>query len=100
MTFSILSLVFGAFVGGALGAVYLGLLWVAVRSLPQDRGGVVVFVGLGLARVALLLGALAAAAALGLRIEGIAAAVAGFIAVRLAATRWLGDTTPGGETWK
>lgn len=100
MTFSILSLVFGAFVGGALGAVYLGLLWVAVRSLPQDRGGVVVFVGLGLARVALLLGALAAAAALGLRIEGIAAAVAGFIAVRLAATRWLGDTTPGGATWK
>jgi F1F0 ATPase subunit 2 len=100
MTFSILSLVFGAFVGGALGAVYLGLLWVAVRSLPQDRGGIVVFVGLGLARVALLLGALAAAAALGLRIEGIAAAVAGFIAVRLAATRWLGDTTPGGAAWK
>jgi F1F0 ATPase subunit 2 len=100
MSPSILSLLAGALVGGALGAVYLGLLWVGVRSLPQDRGGILVFVGLGLARVALLLSALAVAAALGLRIEGIAAAVAGFIAVRLAATRWLGDTTPGDATWK
>lgn len=100
MTLSIASIVLGALAGGALGAVYLGLLWVAVRSLPQDRGGVLVFVGLGLARVALLLGALTAAAALGLRIEGIAGAVAGFVAVRLAATRWLGTTTAGGATWK
>ena len=100
MSLSILSLFLGALAGGGLGAVYLGLLWVAVRSLPQDRGGVLVFVGLGLARVALLLGALAAAATLGLRIEGIAAAVVGFLAVRLAATHWLGDPTPGGATWK
>lgn len=100
MTLSILSLFLGALAGGVLGAVYLGLLWVAVRSLPQDRGGVLVFVGLGLARVALLLGALAAAALLGLRIEGIVAAVAGFIAVRLAATRWLGIATHGGAPWK
>lgn len=100
MSLSILSLFLAALAGGALGAVYLGLLWVAVRSLPQDRGGILVFVALGLARVVLLVGALAAAAALGLRIEGIAAAVAGFIAVRLVATRWLGDTRPGGATWK
>jgi len=100
MTLSILSLFLAALAGGAVGAVYLGLLWVAVRSLPQDRGGVLVFISLGLARVALLLGALAAAAALGLRIEGIAAAVAGFIAVRLAATRWLGNPRPGGASWK
>jgi F1F0 ATPase subunit 2 len=100
MTVSMLSLVMGALVGAALGALYLVLLWVAVRSLPQDRGGVLVFVGLALARVALLLGALAVAAALGLRVEGIAAAVAGFVAVRLAATRWLGAEPRGGTTWK
>ncbi|SDJ38346.1 ATP synthase subunit I [Lutimaribacter saemankumensis] len=100
MTLSILSLFLAALAGGALGAVYLCLLWVAVRSLPQDRGGVLVFISLGLARLALLLGALAAAAALGLRIEGIAVAVAGFIAMRLAATRWLGTPTPGGAPWK
>lgn len=100
MTDTIMSLFIGALVGAALGAAYLGLLWVAVRSLPQDRSGVRVFVGLGLARVALLLGALAAAAALGLPIEGIAAAVVGFIAVRVAATRWLGNGTRGKATWK
>ncbi|MDU8946380.1 N-ATPase subunit AtpR [Ovoidimarina sediminis] len=100
MTLSVLSLVLGALAGGALGAVYLGLLWVAVRSLPQDRGGVLVFVGLGLARVALLLGALAATVAVGLPIEAVAAAVAGFIAVRFAATRWLGKARFGGATWK
>lgn len=100
MSISILSLLVGALVGGVLGAVYLGLLWLAVRSLPLDRGGALAFVALGLARVALLLGALATAAALGLRVEGIAAAVAGFIAMRFAATRWLGNATPGDAIWK
>jgi NhaP-type Na+/H+ or K+/H+ antiporter len=100
MSISILSLLVGVLMGGALGAMYLGLLWLAVRSLPQDRGGVFSFVLLGLARVALLFGALAAAAALGLRIEGIAAAVAGFIALRFAATRWLENAAPGDATWK
>lgn len=100
MSLSVLSLFLGALAGGVLGAVYLGLLWVAVRSLPRDRGGVLAFLGLGLARAALLLGALAVAGALGLRIEGIIAAVVGFTTVRLAATRRLGDTTPGVATWK
>lgn len=100
MTMSILSILLGALVGAALGAIYLGLLWVAVRSLPQDRRGLRVFVALGLARVALLIGALAAAAALGPPIEGIGGAVVGFIAVRFAATRRLGEATPGETTWK
>ncbi len=100
MTLSIISLLVGALVGGALGAIYLGLLWLAVRSLPQDRSGVLVFVGLGLARVALLLGALTAAAALGLPVEGIAAAVVGFVAVRFAATRLLAGAPPKETTWK
>ncbi|NNU80086.1 hypothetical protein HMH01_06510 [Halovulum dunhuangense] len=100
MTLSFLALPLSALGGAALGAVYLGLLWVAVRSLPQDRGGARVFVALGLARIALMLGALAAAAALGMAAGGLAAAVAGFIAVRFAATRWIGRTTPGDTTWK
>ncbi|MCF3974680.1 N-ATPase subunit AtpR [Paracoccus salsus] len=94
------SLLGGAAVGGALGAVYLGLLWMAVRSLPQDRRGMLTFVALGVARMALLIGALAAAAALGLRVEGIAAAVIGFVAARIAATRLVAGTEPGKPTWK
>lgn len=100
MTLSIIGLLGGALVGGALGTIYLGLLWVAVRSLPQDRSGIPVFIGLGLARVALLVSALAVAVALGLPAQGIAAAVVGFITVRFAATRWLGNGTPGRATWK
>ncbi|MGF6862615.1 F1F0 ATPase subunit 2 [Rhodobacteraceae bacterium MBR-64] len=100
MTDTIMSLFIGVLVGAALGAVYFGLLWVAVRALPQDRRGVRVFVGLGIARVALLLGALTAAAALGLPAGGIAAALVGFIAMRVAATRWLGHGTRGNATWK
>jgi len=100
MSLKIVSLLVGAVAGAALGAIYLGLLWAAVRSLPQDRSGIRVFVGLGILRMALLFGALAAAAALELPASGIAAALVGFIAVRFAATRWLADETPGDATWK
>jgi len=100
MSLSIISLLAGALVGAGLGAIYLGLLWVAVRHLPQDRTGVFVFVGLGLGRLALLLGALAVAAALGPPIEGIAAAVLGFVAMRFAATRLLARATLEDRAWK
>lgn len=100
MSGSVLSLLVAALAGAALGGAYLGLLWLAVRRLPQDRGGVLVFVGLGLARGALLLGALAAAAVLGVPAGGIVAALAGFVAVRFAATRLMGRGTPGDALWK
>jgi len=99
MNLPVSTLVAAALAGGLVGAVYLGLLWVGVRHLPQDRGGVLVFIGLTLARMALLLGALAAAAALGVPATGLVAGLAGFIVVRLAATRWLGRATRGGNTW-
>ncbi len=99
MNLPVSTLVVAALAGGLVGAVYLGLLWVAVRHLPQDRGGVLVFIGLTLARMALLLGTLAAAAALGVPATGLVAGLAGFIVVRLAATRWLGRATRGGGTW-
>ena len=100
MTLPIGALLLGALTGAALGAIYLWLLWGAVRALSRDGSGVLIFVGLGLARVALLLGALTAAAAFGLQALGIAAAVVGFIAVRFAATRWLGHGTPRDAAWK
>jgi F1F0 ATPase subunit 2 len=100
MSVSLASLFLAVVAGAAFGAVYLGLLWVAVQTLPADRNGVGVFVALGLARIALLVGALAAAAALGLSAPEIAAALGGFVALRFAATRWLGDQTPGGQRWK
>ena len=100
MSISLMSILGGAAVGGALGGLYLGLLWLAVRSLPQERSGVLVFVGLGFVRVVLLLGALVAAAALGLPVEGIAAAVLGFVIVRVALTRWLARNSPEDGRWK
>ncbi|MCU0242380.1 MAG: hypothetical protein MUF51_08140, partial [Vicinamibacteria bacterium] len=81
-------------------AIYLGLLLAAVQSLPQDRNGALVFVGLALAREGLLLGALATAAALRLPAQDIVAAVAGFVSVRFVAARWLGRGTPGAATWR
>jgi len=100
VTLSIIAVLVGALVGAALGAVYLGLLWIAVRSLPQDRSGVLVFVGLGLARVALLVGALTAAAALSIPVEGMAAAVLGFIAARIVASRMVAVAPPKDTAWK
>ncbi len=93
-------LALGALAGAAMGAVYLGLLWAAVRRLPQERAGALAFAGLALARAALLVGTLAAAAAIGVPAEGLLAGLAGFIAVRLSATRLLGRQAPGETTWK
>ena len=87
MNVSLLSLLAAALAGAGLGGAYMGLLWVAVQRLPQERGGVGIFVGLALARGAIVLGALAAAAALGVEAAGIVAGLLGFVAVRIAATR-------------
>jgi F1F0 ATPase subunit 2 len=100
MTISLAALTLGALAGAALGAVYFALLWLAVRRLPRGRGGARLFVGLALARAALLIGTLAAAAALGVPAEGLLAGVAGFVAIRFAATRRLGGRTPEGPAWR
>jgi len=100
MNVSLLSLVAAALVGTGLGGVYLGLLWVAVRRLPHDRGGVAVFVGLALARGALALGALAAAAVLGVQAAEIVAGVLGFVAVRIAVTGLTGRGKEDALRWR
>ena len=100
MNVSLLSFLAAALVGAGLGGAYMGLLWVAVRRLPQDRGGVAAFVGLALARGALALGALAAAAALGVQAAGIVAGLLGFVAVRVAATRLTGRGTEDAPGWR
>jgi hypothetical protein len=100
MNVSLLSLLAAALVGAGLGGAYLGLLWVAVRRLPQERGGVAAFVGLALARGALVLGALTAAAVLGVQAAGIVAGLLGFVAVRVAATRLTGHTPEGAPRWR
>lgn len=100
MSMSAQSMIAAVIVGAGLGVLYLGLLWAAVRRLPQAKGGVAVFVALRLARAALLLGALAAAAALGVPAVGLIAALIGFVAVRLAATRLLSRGTPEHAAWR
>jgi F1F0 ATPase subunit 2 len=94
------SLLAAALVGAGLGGAYLGLLWVAVQRLPQERGGVAVFVGLALARGALALGALATAAALGVQAAVIVAGLLGFVAVRILATRLAARVTEDARRWR
>lgn len=100
MSASAISLLAAVLVGAAIGALYMALLWMAVRRLPRDRGGLSAFVGLRIARAALLVGAMAAAVALAVPAEGLVAALVGFITARLAATRLAGRSTPEGAAWK
>lgn len=95
-----LSLLAAALVGAALGGVYLSLLWAAVKRLPRSPDGIAVFITLGAARAVLLLGALAAAAALGVPASGFVAALSGFIVVRLATTRQLRRGPPADSPWR
>ena len=85
--------------GAALGALYLALLWAAVRALAGRRP-LAGFLALAALRAALILGALAGAAALGAGAAEIAAALAGFVLVRLAATRRARAGTVGTARWK
>jgi hypothetical protein len=100
MNVSLPSLLAAALVGAGLGGAYLGLLWIAVQRLPQERGGVAAFVLLALARGALVLGSLTAAAVLGAKAAGIVAGLLGFVAVRVAATRLTGHTLEGAPRWR
>jgi F1F0 ATPase subunit 2 len=100
MSASFLTLLGATLAGAVVGGLYLALLWAAVRRLAQGRAGMSAFVGLRLARAGLVLGALAAAAMLGVPAEGFVAALAGFVAVRVAATRLLGREAPGGAAWR
>lgn len=98
MSTSLIILIGAALVGAALGVLYLGLLWASVRALARLRPAAT-FVALALARAALVLGALAAALAFGVGAGEILAALAGFVAVRVAATRRT-RVAEGRPTWK
>lgn len=100
MSAAIMPLIAGLLAGVAFGGLHLGLLWVAVRRLPAERGGVTAFLLLALARAALLLGALAAAATLGASALSLLAALAGFLAMRLAAIRRPSRGVAGGAAWR
>lgn len=72
--------------GAVFGAAYLALLWAGARQIagPRPLRG---FAGLALARAALLVGALAGAVALGADAAMLVSWLAGFVAVRVLATR-------------
>ena len=84
--------------GLGLGALYLGLLWAGVRTLARPRPAAT-FLALVAARASLVLGALAVALALGAGAGALFAALAGFLAVRVAATR-LARAADGGSAWR
>lgn len=98
MTPALAILAGAALAGAALGVLYLGMLWASVRALARGRPAVA-FVALAVARAAMILGALGLALRLGAGAGEILAALAGFAAVRLAATRRL-RMPEGRATWK
>jgi len=81
--------------GGAAGAGYLALLWLAVRQLRDARRPVLTLLSGMAFRIALLLAAfwlLSAGDPLGL-----GAALAGFLTLRIVVTRVIGRTAPAAE---
>lgn len=95
MELSLAQIALSALAGGLAGALYLGLLWASVRSLAPGGAGVGAYAAFTLGRIALLVAALAAAGLAGVPASAMAAALAGFIAVRVVATRRL--RRPRGE---
>jgi hypothetical protein len=81
--------------GAAVGAIYLGLLWVSVRYLLRGRSPVM-FVALAALRAGVLVGTVAAMIAFGAGIGGMAALLLGFVAVRVGLTRCV-SLPRGGE---
>lgn len=88
-----------AFAAGAVfGALHLALLWSGARALAGPRPAAR-FVAFAIARVVLVLAALAGAVALGAGAGKILGALAGFLVVRLAATRFV-RSREGGPAWR
>ena len=85
--------------GAALGLLYMGILWGAVRVLARGQS-VWLFAVLGMLRAGLLLAALWLTAAMGATAAQIAFALLGFIATRLVATRLAKAANPERLSWK
>ncbi|SDC02773.1 ATP synthase subunit I [Ruegeria marina] len=95
-----IGLVLAAFLAGAVfGALHLSLLRVATRALAGPRPARV-FIAFAILRTALVVAALAGLAALGAGAPEFVAALAGFLAARIAATRMVRDRVGKEATWK
>lgn len=81
--------------GAAVGAAYLGLLWVSVRLLLRGRSPAL-FLGLAALRAGLFIGTVAAVIAADAGIGVIAAVLLGFVSVRVGLTRSLSLPRGGG----
>jgi hypothetical protein len=76
--------------GAAVGGLYLGLLWRALRAQARGGGGAARILLGGLVRVMAVAGAAAAALAAGVPALHLVAALAGFLLARVAGTRLVG----------
>ena len=90
-----LALALAAVAGAALGALHFALLWRATRRLVAT-GGSRAFALAALARMGLVLGALALFFSLGGAPSGLAAAALGFLAAREALARRISPGRPEG----
>lgn len=99
MSAAIPALLLAFLCGGVVGAVYLALVWRAVRHLA-DRRFWLVFACAGVLRIGLLGAALAVGITWGAQASHIAAALLGFVTVRTGATRMAGPITSGGVKWR
>jgi F1F0 ATPase subunit 2 len=86
MTDQALSIIAAFAAGMGLGALFLAGLWITVRRLPAQKHGGLWLLGSAWLRIGLLLAAWYWIADGSW--ERLLACLAGFVAVRLAATRW------------
>lgn len=84
--------------GAVSGGLYLWLLWVGARVLIGAGQGLL-FAVLALARIALVLGVLGCALALGAGADVLLAGLAGFVLVRVLGTRIAGAPERG-RSWR
>lgn len=99
MTDSIATLAAAFAAGAALGALHLTLLWVGARALAGPRPALI-FVALAALRAVLVVGAVAGLVALGAGAGELLGALAGFLVIRLVATRMVRSRSGEGVSWR
>lgn len=80
--------------GAALGAMYFSVLWLSLRMLSTSRRPRTVFAAAYVVRLAIALAGFWAALAFGYL--ALAAAMAGFVGMRMFMVRRIGEITDGG----
>lgn len=92
MTWEAVNMAVAFLTGLILGGAYLAILWRSIRGLAASRGPIRRLLGGAVLRIGLLMGSFYLVMAG--QPERLLACLAGFLVVRVAATRWAGRGAP------